>query len=131
MPPEDILGNNYCGICFKDIAEYIEDALTIDNFNLLTEWFNTVPFPIQIYLKEAFICKQSLKKQRESEFYKTKLTSLFCIWEGLLNVLSRFYSGIVQTINTDELLVNYHNITTVFNITAHTGISQSLRTGNR
>ena len=45
--------------------------------------------------------------------------------------MNRSYTGFVKDLNTDELLVNYHNITTVFNFTAHSGITQSNSSGNR
>ncbi|CAC5391280.1 KIF21 [Mytilus coruscus] len=41
------------------------------------------------------------------------------------------YSGITQDMNTDELLVNYHSVSTVFDVISHLGITQSQKTGDR
>ena len=132
-PRDEILHNNLCLRCFGNISDTVQNPLHIDTFNLIQEWNRSVPLPIQTFLKSAFINRVSLqmKAPNDHSFLNSKLSSLFCIWEGLLNTLNRSYIGFVQDLNTDELLVNYHNITTVFNITAHSGITQSLRSGNR
>ncbi|CAC5360089.1 unnamed protein product [Mytilus coruscus] len=52
-------------------------------------------------------------------------------FEAHLKTLNQAYCGIIQDIYTDELIVNYHNISTVFSLTSHAGISHSQRTGDR
>ena len=132
-PRDEILHNNLCLRCFGNISDTVQNPLHIDTFSLIQEWNRSVHLPIQTFLKSAFINKVSLqmKAPNDHNLLNRKLSSLFCIWEGLLNTLNRSYIGFVQDLNTDELLVNYHNITTVFSITAHSGITQSLRSGNR
>ena len=129
---EDLLENKYCACCYRSISENIRNPLHLDTFNLVQEWNRSVPLPIQAFMKSAFINKASVqKKSDDTKFIQTKLPALFCTWEGLLNTLNRSYIGFVQVLNTDELMVNYHNISTVFNITSLTGVTPSLRTGNR
>ena len=132
VPEEDLLENKYCGCCYRSISENIRNPLQLDNFDLVQEWNRSVPLPIHAFMKNAFINTTSAQnKSDHDKLIQAKLPSLFCSWEGLLNTLSRSYIGFVQLLNTDELMVNYHNITTVFNITSLTGVTTSLRTGNR
>ena len=132
VPEEHLLESQYCAICYRSISENIRDPLHLDTFDLVHEWNKSVPLPVQAFMKTAFINKASEQtKSDQNNLIQAKLPSLFCTWDGLLNTLNRSYTGLVQILNTDELMVNYHNITTVFNITSLTGVTTILRTGNR
>ena len=132
VPAEHLLESQYCVICYRSISENIRDPLHLDTFDLVHEWNKSVPLPVQAFMKTAFINKASEQtKSDQNNLIQAKLPSLFCTWDGLLNTLNRSYTGLVQILNTDELMVSYHNITTVFNITSLTGVTTSLRTGNR
>ena len=67
-------------------------------------------------------------KEKDS-FLNSILQRLYCIYDILLNTLTSHHLGIYQQANTDELVMNYHNIGTVFAVTSKAGITPSLKLG--
>ena len=125
-----VLEEQYCLNCFGEFSDTLNRPLDLHNFNLITEWKQEVPLPLQVFLERSFINKKTRKNETYS-VYQEKIASLYCQVDALFNTLNKRYSGLTQDINTDELLVNYHHISTVFNITGACGISMSQKTGDR
>ncbi|CAC5386648.1 unnamed protein product [Mytilus coruscus] len=75
-----------------------------------------VPLDVQILL-ETFLNHNSLNRSNEIEtLISSKLKKLYGIYDTLLNVYNRNYSGIPQELNTQELSMNYQSIGTAFSI---------------
>ncbi|VDI44369.1 Hypothetical predicted protein [Mytilus galloprovincialis] len=126
---DELIQPNLCSSCFKEYT-YLTDPLDINHFNVSREWLLHVPLPVQIQLEHTYISKD-VKNAVSIEQVKPKISALYCQFEAHLKTLNQSYGGIIQDIYTDELLVNYHNISTVFSLTSHAGISHSQRTGDR
>lgn len=86
---------------------------------------------MQIFLEAAFINKDTIKNSQSSELYIGKVLSLYSNFEACQSILNKKHNSLLQEIRTDDLMINYHNITDVFSTTAATHITQSLRTGDR
>ncbi|VDI35096.1 Hypothetical predicted protein [Mytilus galloprovincialis] len=129
IEPDELIQPNLCSSCFKEYT-YLTDPLDINHFNVSREWLLHVPLPVQIQLEHTYISKD-VKNAVSIEQVKPKISALYCQFEAHLKTLNQSYGGIIQDIYTDELLVNYHNISTVFSLTSHAGISHSQRTGDR
>ena len=125
-----VLEDQYCLNCFGEFTNTLNRPLDLNHFDVFAEWKLEVPLPLQIFLERSFINKKTLQNETRSA-YEEKIASLYCQVDALLNTLNMRYSGLTQDVNTDELLVNYHHISTVFNITSSCGISMSQRTGDR
>ena len=126
-PPDDIIGSNLCQHCFGDF-KFLTDPLDIHHFNIGREWSLYVPLSLQIHLGQIF---SNIYETTSNASIRQKTASLFCLFEAQLKTSNQSYSGFIQDLCTDELLVNYHNISTVFALTSHTGITHSQRTGDR
>ena len=116
----------YCKFCFNYISNELAKTLNWRQFELLTKWFLEVPLELQIILTNIFVNKTSI---RQSELTKplitSKLSRLYGLLEFGLNIYNRNYYGIIQQQNTEELIVNYHAISTVFGIITQSGITHS------
>ena len=96
------------------------------NFDLLKEWYLEVPLDIQIVLTSLFINKISLRQaDNRTRYLTSKLSRLYSLESGLALHNKNFF-GIIQQFNTEELIVNYHAISTVFGITSQNGVTNSL-----
>ena len=114
-------------------SEYLEreDILDWRSLDLLNEHRTHIPVFLQIIL-EVFINKVSLSQAADKhKFVKSKISRLYCVYDNLLNLLNRNYTGILQELNTDELVYNYHNVGTVFQVTSHGGITSSIKTAEK
>ena len=127
---ELLLEGRYCINCFGEFSDSITQPLELQNFDAVKEWKMEVPSPLQIFLQKGFRSKRTVPTETKL-VYESKVASLYCQVDALLNTLNKKYSGLTQDVNTDELLVNYQNISSVFNITSSCGISLSQRTGDR
>ena len=117
-----------CELCFPNNEE---PPLHWKNLNLIQEWCLYVPLFLQIILG-VFINKISLKRSSDKHgFLMSKIVCLYSLFERLLNLHNRQYFGVVQELNTDELVFNYHSVGTVFSITSRMGITQSLKSAER
>ena len=120
--------NATCELCFP-LTE--DPPLHWKNLNLIQEWLLYVPLLLQTILG-VFINKVSLKRSGNKHgFLISKIVCLYSMFERLLNLQNRQYFGVVQELNTDELVFNYHSVGTVFSITSTMGITQSLKSAER
>ena len=114
-----------CQACYPPS---LSPALTLENFDILTEWMLGVPLPVQIVL-ERFVNKASLVHAKDKvKYMRKKLDRMFFLYHAFLNCLNQRYLGILQSATSDELLMNYKTVGTVFDITCNAGISSSLKT---
>ena len=111
-----------CDACYN--AE-LPSPLTLKNFSITKEWHLDVPVEIQL-LFGAFINTETVRRSLDIQKYlHVKLEKLYTLYDGLLNVHNKNYIGIFQQANSDELLYDYRNIKSVFNITAASGATAS------
>ena len=116
-----------CEICFLEHKKWLLDPLTMPTFDRIKEWQLYVPFPVRLYLQKAFVSDASFKRsQDQASLAASKITRLLTTYEASLNTLSKAYFGVTQEVNTAELVVSYHNVTSVFNVTQSAGITRSL-----
>lgn len=104
----------------------MDQPLDIETFDILKEWTLNIPLPVRIFFENVFLEISGMNETR-----KSKIAALYCHFEAMLHKMNKNYSGITQDMNTDELLVNYHSVSTVFDVTSHLGITQSQKTGDR
>ena len=125
-------GLKYCALCFKDISTLIQNPLSTLDLNIDKEWLLSVPLEIQELLTTLFINTGSLKRSEHPlKFLQNKLVKLYGIYDSGLNSYNKNYIGILQQLNSQELIVNYHSLATVFEITSHAGCTQSLKASER
>jgi len=121
-----------CAECFSSICYHSADALDWRSFDVVTEWLHHVPIEIQLFFSTWFVNKRSIKKSRTpSEYLQTKTTKLYALFDAGLSLLNRNYHGVIQQLNSEDLLINYHSLTTVFDITSSFGCTYSLKTAER
>ena len=86
-----------------------------------------VPIEIQMLL-EMFINKNSLRTAPNRQaFVEKKLNKVHTLYDQLLNIYNRNYIGIQQKANTNELLIEYKSVSSVFDVKSASGTSCSLR----
>ena len=113
-----------CETCFPPS---LPTPLSLSNFDLIKEWILDVPMPVQCLLL-SFINKTTLSKNTNKEkFLRKKLQRFYLTFDTLLNTLNKNHEGVLQTANTDELLMHHKSVTTVFAITGAAGITKCLR----
>ena len=123
--------SSYCKYCFSSIAKFISAPLDWRKFDLFREWYLEVPLELQIILFNIFINRKSLCKTEISNSYvQSKLPKLYALLELGLLIYNKNYYGINQRLNTEELIVNYHAVSTVFSITAQCGATHSQKFAN-
>ncbi|CAG2244894.1 unnamed protein product [Mytilus edulis] len=122
----------YCEYCFQNISSHIFKPLDWKHFDLLKEWYLEVPLELQTIFGNLFINKDTLRRSDCSEGYLfTRIGKLYCLLDSGFNISNRKYHGILQQMNTEELIVNYHSISTVFDVTTQSGITKSLKSATR
>ena len=116
-----------CPICYYSFSDWLDFPLSISSHDQLHEWLLFVPLPVRMFFEKAFLNARSLQlAQSSQELVRSKVPRLTSIYEACLNTFNKNYFGPTQQMNTAELIVNYHNATTVFNIAQSSGISMSL-----
>ncbi|CAC5363774.1 KIF21 [Mytilus coruscus] len=123
---ENCIKEELCQACFHIFETYMDQPLDIETFDILKEWTFNIPLPVRIFFENVFSEINGMNETR-----KSKIAALYCHFEAMLHKMNKHYSGITQDMNTDELLVNYHSVSTVFDVTSHLGITQSQETGDR
>ena len=114
--------------CEKCFNIDLPTPLCPKTFNVLNEWLCDVPIEVQV-LFESFINKRSLKSMsHDSVYLRSQVQKLYLIYDMLLNISNFHHSGIIQDQNTQDLLMNYHSIGSVFEVTSKMGITRSLKT---
>ena len=117
-----------CSTCFGD---RIHKPLNLKSFQLLREWQLDVPLVAQIVL-ESFINLDTLRRCKDADGHlKSKLERLYTTYDALLNISNRHYSGLFQQANTDELLMHFKSVNSVFAVTSSSGATRSLTTAER
>jgi hypothetical protein len=97
------------------------------SFNIIQEWYLETPIETQILL-EKFINKGSLNKSNNPDvLLQQKLRKLYGAYDILLNIYNKNFAGILQSTNTNELLIEYKSIKTVFDVTSAAGATTSLK----
>lgn len=109
----------------------MEDPLDVNHFSICHEWGLQTPLPVQIFLEAAFINKDSIKNSQSPELYIRRVLSLYSSSEACQSILNKKHNSLLQEFRTDDLIINYYNITDVFSLTAARHITQSLKTGDR
>ena len=114
-----------CPNCFEDMPS---NPLSIENFNIRTEWSKETPLETQILL-DGFINLKGLRLTKFPErFLDRKYQVLYGAYDTLLNCFNQKHIGVLQLANTSELLMEYKSLKTVFSVTADIGATTSLRT---
>ena len=115
--------DNPCEKCFHEAHQL--KPLHWSTFEAEEEWMSDVPLEMQIIF-ETFISKNSIWKTKGlQDFVKGKIVRLYALYDSLLNLLNKKHFGIIQELNTSELMVNYHNITDTFQMTQMMGMTSS------
>ena len=114
-------------ICFRKFSDWLDCPLSVSSHDQLSEWLLFVPLPGRLLLEKAVLNANSLKNaQNATDLIRSKIPRLSSIYEANLNTFNKNYFGPTQEMNTAELVVNYHNATTVFGIAQSSWISMSL-----
>ena len=100
--------------------------LLFKSFNIEHEWAVHTPLPVQI-LMEAYINPSTIKEGKVSEIIPKKLRKLYFTFDILLNVFNKKHVGLLQEKNTFEMIMGNKSVSTVFNITASSGATMSLK----
>ena len=113
-----------CGTCFPCSST---KPLSYDSFDVVSEWATDVPLQVQIMF-ENFINKASLRKAEDKiSFFLKKLTTLYATFDTLLHTFNKHYGGVIQEANSDELILGYRSVETVFDVTSNVGATMSLK----
>jgi hypothetical protein len=89
------------------------------------EFVSDVPLEVQMLLM-AFIRKQILWKCHDfDDFVRGKVVRLYALYDSLLNIGNRNHFGMLQQLNTSQLMVNYHNLQDTFQMTHQMGLTTS------
>ena len=111
-----------CSACFTDSSS---KPLSTKSFDIVQEWFLDIPAEVQILL-EKFVASRSIIRAKNPELLLgQKLERLYKLFDALMNTLNKRFVGIFQQANTDALLIEYKNISSVFRITSSVGITLS------
>ncbi|CAC5388681.1 unnamed protein product [Mytilus coruscus] len=112
-----------CQTCYSDS---ITKPLNMKTFDNVTEWNLNVPIFGQLFL-ETFINEKSFRRTEDlDKFALSKLKKMYGCFDTLLNLLNKNYIGLLQDINSQELVMNYRSISTVFSVTSTSGATLSL-----
>lgn len=112
-----------CETCF---SVSLVKPLSIDNFDIIQEWYLEIPTETQLLL-ETFMNRDSLRRSKNPEkLFQQKLEKLYAVYDVLLNVYNRNFTGIFTQANTSELLIDYKAIKSVFDVTSSSGVTTSL-----
>lgn len=116
-------GDIQCQICYKGV---LSKPLSTDNFNIVQEWYLEIPIETQVF-SENFINKDTVRRHKDPDsFVKTKLEKLYSIYDVLLNLHNKKFTGVFQKSNSSKLLIEYESVGSVFDITSGAGATSSL-----
>jgi hypothetical protein len=113
-----------CETCFPAGDRVI--PLDYESFDLIHQWLLDVPLNIQLLLQQFINLRTLERTPHRSSVLQQKCQLLYSVYDILLHVVNRKYFGIFQIANSDELLMGYKSIETVFNVTTGAGSSTSL-----
>ena len=117
-----------CSACYDpDLPK----PLSPKGFNILEEWYLETPVETQI-LFDGFINRKSFQRSSSPyDYLHKKFEKLYLVYDILLNVHNKHFTGVLQEANTQELLTEYRNIKTVFDVTSSAGATTSLVVAER
>ena len=116
-----------CSICYSKFSDWLDYPLSSSSHDQLSEWLLFIPLPVRLFLEKAFLNVNSLKySTNATDLIRSKVPRLSLIYESCLNTFNKNFFGPSQEMNTADLIVNYHNATTVFGISQSSGASMSL-----
>ena len=114
-----------CEKCFSQNSEL--KPLHWSDFSVEREWVLDVPLEEQL-LFESFLSRKTVERTNDiNAFFKTKCVRLYALHDALLNLKNKNHFGIIQELNTSELMVNYHCLTETFKMTQMMGITQGAK----
>ena len=118
----EITQDTKCETCFP--GENLKPLHWSTFENVEEEWVTDVPLATQMLL-ESYINHVSIRKSNDLDvFLKDKTMRLYGLYDSLLNTLNRTPFGILQELNTSEVMINYHNLTDMFQWTKVMGITK-------
>ena len=131
LPPSE-MDSGYCSSCFSEHLSFLSNPLRMCSFNVLHEWLYNVPLPIQVLIEQLFINPDSLRRagKNTTKLVHQKLARLYTLFDTGLNVINRKYVGFLQSLNSDELLINNRSLSTVFSVGSQYGVCSSLQTAD-
>ena len=129
LPLDDSMHENGCKTCkLKDCPE---KSLHWSNFKLEFEWYTDTPLSIQLIL-EGFVNKRTLSATKDTiKYMKKKTNRLYSVFDTLLNTHNNKHTGMIQEINTTDLLVNYNSLKHSFHINQTMGSTRSFDAAER
>ena len=90
------------------------------------EWSTAVPLHLQLFLC-AFINARSVHDTSDIGTYMhSKIVRLYAIFDSLLNLHNKKHHGIIQEMNSTELMVNYKSISHSFRLSQEMGMASGL-----
>jgi len=115
-----------CVSCFEEVIPWVNNRLDWRSVIVEKEWLLNVPLKIQNIFLTLFINKDTLQKSENKALtLANKLSKLYCLFDSALATYNKHYCGVIQQLNTQELAINYHALSTVFSITSNSGITKS------
>ncbi|MEW8487860.1 MAG: hypothetical protein AB2705_21995, partial [Candidatus Thiodiazotropha sp.] len=116
-------GDIQCQRCYKGV---LSKPLSTDNFNIAQEWYLEIPIETQVLLENS-INKDTIRRHKDPDsFVKTKLEKLYSVYDVLLNLHNKKFTGVFQKSNSSKLLIEYKSVGFVFDITSAVGATSSL-----
>ena len=116
-----------CDAC-TGVSGHTLGALQWRSFNIEKEWVLYVPAQVQL-LFQAFINAITVGKSEDKLSYlKPRLNKFYMIYDILLNIYNKNHLGIIQEMNSAELMVNYRSVINSFKLTHSMGITTAFCT---
>ena len=120
-------GERLCKSCYN---HELPLPLSASSFDLRNEWAMDVPLPTQLLL-EGFINENTIKKLSSDSHHKylQKHTErLYLLYDTLLNTFNSYHHGLMQKVITDNLIMNFHSISSLLELTNKAGLTTCYKT---
>ena len=128
-------------ICRRCFPNEQKEPLDFESFEVFKEWFLDTPLPVQLLLQSFLNAKtlqsfsdtktfdQAEQAEKKISYLQKKLQVLYGVYDTLLHVLNKKYLGLMQEANTDELMMGFKSLETVFDVTSGAGATASHSVG--
>ena len=131
QPVETLITESIIGECTSCFGVRPLKPLDWHSLDIVAEWSLDVPIRVQIWF-DTFVNKSSIRKSKiPAGVLKSKITRLYATFDVLLNTFNKNYCGILQQLNTKELVMNYHSAKTIFSVTSSSGATQGIDAAER
>ena len=117
--------------CERCFVEPQIAPLHATNFDPIREWVLDVPLLLQVQLFQLVNRKCEQKSRKKTEFLKSKVDRLYSIYENMLKISNKKFTGLAQQVNTKKLIMGYKSVSTVFDVTSKQGVTLSLPAAER